>query len=88
MTAAKPPKKKLLERVREEIRLKHYSYRTEETYVQWIKRYIFFHNKKHPVRCTKQGVIEIEAFLTHLAVVNKVWSIYTKPSIEFVIILV
>jgi integron integrase len=69
MTAAEPPKKKLLERVREAIRLKHYSYRTEETYVQWIKRYIFFHNTRHP---EEMGVEEIEAFLTHLAVIDKV----------------
>jgi integron integrase len=69
MTIEEPPKKKLLERVREAIRLKHYSYRTEETYVQWIKRYIFFHNKRHP---QEMGVAEIESFLTHLAVVDKV----------------
>jgi hypothetical protein len=43
-----PPKKKLLDQVRDAIRLKHYSYRTEETYVQWIRRYILFHNKRHP----------------------------------------
>jgi integrase len=69
MTLEEPPKKKLIERVREAIRLKHYSYRTEETYVQWIKRYIFFHNKRHP---REMGVAEIESFLTHLAVVDKV----------------
>ena len=57
--------KKLLDRVRDAIRLKHYSYRTEETYVQWIRRYILFHNKRHP---KDMGVPEIEAFLTHLAV--------------------
>jgi integrase len=55
--------------VRDAIRLKHYSYRTEETYVQWIKRYIFFHNKRHP---QEMGIAEIESFLTHLAVVDKV----------------
>lgn len=69
MTDPEPPKKKLLERVSEAIQLKHYSYRTEETYIQWIKRYILFHNKKHP---QDMGVAEIEAFLTHLAVVGKV----------------
>jgi hypothetical protein len=69
MTIEELPKKKLLERVREAIRLKHYSYRTEETYVQWIKRYIFFHNKRH---LQEMGVAEIESFLTHLAVVDKV----------------
>jgi len=47
------------------IRMKHYSYRTEQTYVQWIRRYILFHNKRHP---SEMGVPEIEAFLTHLAV--------------------
>ncbi len=64
----KPPKK-LLDRVREAIRLKHYSYRTEKTYVQWIRRYILFHNKRHP---SEMNVPEIEAFLTHLAVEGKV----------------
>lgn len=57
--------KKLLDRVREIIRLKHYSIRTEEAYVSWIKRYILFHDKRHP---REMGVSEIEAFLTHLAV--------------------
>jgi integron integrase len=69
MTLTEPPNKKLLEQVREAIRLKHYSSRTEETYVQWIKRYILFHNTRHP---QEMGVEEIEAFLTHLAVVNNV----------------
>ncbi len=40
--------KKLLEQVRDKIRVKHYSYRTEQSYVQWIKRFIIFHNKQHP----------------------------------------
>jgi len=44
---------------------KHYSKRTEESYVRWIKRYILFHNKRHP---QEMGTAEIEAFLTHLAV--------------------
>jgi len=57
--------KKLLDRVRDAIRRKHYSIRTEEAYVSWIKRYIFFHNKRHP---KDMGAAEIEAFLTHLAV--------------------
>ena len=60
-----PRPKKLLDQVREVIRVKHYSYRTEETYIQWIRRYILFHNKRHP---KDMGVPEIEAFLTHLAV--------------------
>jgi hypothetical protein len=62
-------KKKLLDVVREKIRLKHYSYSTERTYVHWIKHYIFFHNKTHPI---KLGKIHIEQFLTKLAVKDKV----------------
>ena len=64
-----PPPKKLLDQVRDMLRLKHYSRRTEESYVNWIKRYILFHNKKHP---KDMGAPEIEAFLTHLAVQEKV----------------
>jgi len=66
----KPPKK-LLDQVRELIRRKHYSIRTEQAYVLWIKRYILFHNKRHP---RDMGKPEIEAFLTHLAVALKVAS--------------
>ena len=66
---AQNPPKKLLDQVRDAIRLKHYSYRTEETYVQWIRRYILFHNKRHP---KEMGTPEIEAFLTHLAIDGQV----------------
>jgi integron integrase len=61
--------KKLLDHVRDAIRLKHYSLHTEQSYVTWIKRYIFFHDKRHP---KDMGGAEIEAFLTHLAVQQKV----------------
>ena len=57
--------KRLLDQVRDAIRLKHYSIRTEEAYVNWVKRYIVFHGKRHPA---EMGAPEIEAFLTHLAV--------------------
>ncbi|MEH1846168.1 MAG: phage integrase N-terminal SAM-like domain-containing protein [Nostoc sp.] len=40
--------KKLLEKVQDTIRLKHYSYKTEKSYIDWIRRYIFFHHKRHP----------------------------------------
>ena len=56
--------KKRLDRVREAIRRKHYSIRTEESYITWIKRYIFFHDKQHP---SELGSAAIEAFLTPLA---------------------
>ena len=62
-------KKKLLDIVRDKIRFKHYSISTERTYVHWIKCYIFFHNKKHPI---EMGKSEIEQYLTNLAVKNKV----------------
>ncbi len=74
-----PPKKKLLDQVRDAIRLKHYSYRTEESYVQWIRRYILFHNKRHP---KDMAVPEIEAFLTHLAVTGNVRRRHPKPSLQ------
>ncbi len=57
--------KKLLEIMRDKIRFKHYSISTERTYLHWTKRYILYHNKKHP---KDMGKVEIETFLTHLAV--------------------
>lgn len=60
---------KLLEQVRDRLRLKHYSLRTETAYVGWIKRYIFFHGKRHP---REMGKAEAEAFLTSLAVERNV----------------
>lgn len=62
-------KPKLLDQVREKIRLKHYSIRTEECYVDWIKRYIVFHGKRHPLEMDER---EVEQFLTDLAVKKKV----------------
>jgi integron integrase len=56
--------KKLLDIMRDKIRFKHYSIKTEYTYISWAKRYILFHNKKHP---KEMGKNEIELFLTHLA---------------------
>lgn len=51
--------KKLLDVVREKLRIKHYSYQTEKIYIGWIKRYILFYDKKHPKEIGKE---EIEAF--------------------------
>src|SRR6266550_6516740 len=62
-------KPKLLDQVRDVIRRKHFSIRTEQTYVDWIKRYIFFHGKRHP---NEMAEAEITAFLTHLARAGKV----------------
>jgi len=55
---------KLLDQVRLSIRARHYSKRTEESYVHWIKRFILFHNKRHP---SEMGEPEVNAYLTHLA---------------------
>jgi integron integrase len=64
-----PGQPRLLDRVRTAIRTRHYSLRTEEAYVGWIKRFIFFHNKRHPA---EMGEPEINAFLSHLAVRGRV----------------
>ena len=60
---------KLLDNVRNVMRVQHYSYQTEKTYIYWIRQYIFFHNVKHPA---EMGASEIQAFLTHLAVERNV----------------
>lgn len=62
-------KLKLLDQVRQKIRIKHYSIRTEQAYVEWIRRYILYHQKRHP---QDMGKPEIEQFLTHLAVERNV----------------
>jgi integron integrase len=62
-------KPKLLDQVRDELRVRHYSIRTEEAYVDWIKRFILFHGKRHPAG---MGAGEITGFLTDLAVTRKV----------------
>jgi integron integrase len=67
--APDPPRPRFLDQVRHAIRVKHYSIRTEEAYVQWIRRFIVFHGKRHPQELGRQ---EVEAFLTHLAVEGKV----------------
>lgn len=60
-----PQPPKLLEQLRNRVRFKHYSLATERQYVHWVKRFILFHNKRHP---NEMGSAEVEAFLTHLAV--------------------
>jgi integron integrase len=66
-TTSTPPK--LLDQLRDRLRLRHYSIRTEQAYVQWVKRYILFHGKRHP---SELGKAEAEAFLTSLAVQRNV----------------
>ena len=63
----RPPK--LLERMRIHLRTRHYSIRTEEAYIDWARRFIVFHGKRHP---QEMGAAEVEAFLSHLAVDRQV----------------
>ena len=63
----RPPR--FLDRVRQALQTRHYSRRTEKTYVAWIRRYILFHNKRHPM---EMGAAEVTQFLTALAVERKV----------------
>ena len=73
------PAVKLLDQVREQLRLKQYSYRTEQVYLHWIKRYIIFHHKRHP---NEMGDDEIRAFLFHLAEKEQVAaSTHTVPAV-------
>lgn len=65
----KPQSKKLLHQVSEVMRYYHYSKRSEESYVRWIKQFVLFNNKRHP---SEMGQQEIERFLSHLAVNKKV----------------
>jgi integrase len=60
---------RLLEQVRDLLRTLHYSYRTEQQYLFWVRRFIHFHGKRHPA---DMAAVEVEAFLTHLAVDRKV----------------
>ena len=62
---ARMPRSRLLDQVRAEICLRHYSLRTEQVYTHWIRRYILSHDKRHP---STMGEREITAFLTDLAV--------------------
>src|SRR5215467_9209814 len=64
-----PQKPKLLDQVRQAIRTRHLSPHTEQAYIGWIKRFIFFHNKRHPV---EMGELEIGRFLSSLATHRRV----------------
>jgi integron integrase len=81
MTPAQP---KLLDRVRAAIRARHYSPRTEETYAGWIKRFIFFHNKRHPA---SMGADEVNAFLSNLAVEGHVSAATQNQALSAILVL-
>jgi len=67
--SALPLRPRLLDQVRDTIRRKHYSLRTERSYIHWIKRFIFFHGKRHPA---EMGASQVTAFLNHLAMEGRV----------------
>jgi hypothetical protein len=71
-----PQPRKLLDRVRDAVRTRHYSGRTEEAYVHWIRRYIVFHKKTHP---SQMGAAEISQFLTSLARRATRQRLHTEP---------
>jgi hypothetical protein len=77
-------KTKLLDKVRGVIRLKHYSIRTEETYVQWIRRFILFHHKRNP---KDMGEEEVGEFLTHLAVNERVAAATQNQALNAIVFL-
>jgi site-specific recombinase XerD len=78
------PPKKLLDQGRDAIRVKHYSYRTEETYVHWCRRYILFHNKRHP---REMETAEVTQFLTHLAVQEQVAASTQNQALSAIVLL-
>lgn len=77
-------KPRLLDQVRDAIRVQHYSLRTEASYLQWIKRFILFHNKRHP---RDMGEQEITAFLTHLAVSKNVAALTQNQALAAILFL-
>ena len=77
-------KPKLLDLVCHTIRLKHYSIRTERAYINWIKRFILFHQKRHPA---SMGAPEVRAFLSHLAVEQKVASSTQRQTLSTIVFL-
>jgi integron integrase len=77
-------KPKLLALVRQKIRVKHYSIRTERAYVDWIKRFILFHHKRHPA---SMATPEVRAFLSHLAVQHKVAASTQRQALSAIVFL-
>jgi len=77
-------KPRLLDQARERLRTLHYSYRTEQQYLQWIRRFILFIGKRHP---REMGAAEVEAFLTHLAVDRSVSASTTNQALAALLFL-
>ena len=81
-TAPRPGK--LLDHVRDLLRLNHYARRTEEAYTGWMRRFILYHGKKHP---RDMGALEVELFLTHLAVEENVSTSTQKQALNALVFL-
>ena len=78
------PGPRLSDQVRDAIRRKHYSYRTEKTYLHWIRRFIYFHKKRHP---REMAEAEVAEFLTHLAVERRVSASTQNQALNAIIFL-
>lgn len=83
-TNSKKPEKKLLDQYHDAIQLKQYSPRTSETYIQWVREYILYHNKRHP---KEMGVDEINQFITHLVVERHVAASTQNQAISAILFL-
>lgn len=77
-------KPKLLDQMRNVLRTKHYSYRTEQSYIAWCKRYILFHNKRHPKDMKEP---EIEQYITHLAIHRNVSASTQNQALQAILFL-
>ena len=77
-------KPRLMVRVREAIRVRHSSLRTEEAYLQWVRRFILFHGKRHP---ENMGEPEVAVFLTHLAVERNVAAATQNQALSAIVFL-
>ena len=75
---------RLLDQLRYQARLGHYSYRTEQAYVGWVRRFIVFHNRRHPA---SMGAAEVESFFSHLASVRNVASATQEQALSAVLFL-
>ena len=75
---------RLLDRVRHAVRVRQYSVSTEKVYIGWIRRYIFFHGKRHPA---EMGKMEVEAFLSHLAINRSVSPSTQNQAIQAILFL-
>lgn len=80
----RPSATRLMDQVREVLRYHHYGYKTEQSYTGWIKRYIKFNETRHP---KDMGKVEIERFLTHLAVNRNVAASTQKQALNAIVFL-